>query len=294
MLGSAARYLALLPLAIEWAHCTQVQTFSDSECEVSLNDWEGPNGYPGGLCTSALRQGNYSSFMITALDPGCAITLYGPGTPNGPCSPNAAPGAIVADPAKCYNTTWAYYSIDGCFKSATRSGKKSTESSSRTSTSTFPSPSTSTSTSSRTDSTGGASRASSTASASPSPDRQNNDDDDGTNTGAIVGSTIGGVAFGALLAALGIWLFIRSRRARRDQLPSYPGGPAELPPSEYHSAARKDLVGGAHYTGLGGHPVSPGGNAHELSSHGIPEMQSRHLVELPGNRRSDVPKGEAM
>ena len=72
MLGSAARYLALLPLAIEWAHCTQVQTFSDSECEVSLNDWEGPNGYPGGLCTSALRQGNYSSFMITALDPGCA------------------------------------------------------------------------------------------------------------------------------------------------------------------------------------------------------------------------------
>ncbi|KAK3686669.1 hypothetical protein LTR37_019600 [Vermiconidia calcicola] len=292
VLRSAAQCLALLPLAIRFAHGTQVQTFSDSECEVSLNDWEGPNGYPGGLCTSLLRQGNYSSFMITALDPGCAITLYGPGTPDGPCSPNAAPGSIVADPAKCYNTTWAYYSIDGCFKSATRSGRQTTESSSRTSTSTSPSPSTSTSTSSHTHSTGDASRESSTASARPSPNRHDGGGG-GTNVGAIVGGTIGGVAFGVLLAALGIYFFIRSRRARREQPPTYPGGPSELPPSEYHSVARKDLVGGAHYA-VGSQPVSPGGDTHELSSHGIPEMQSQHLVELPGNRRSDVPKGEAM
>jgi len=52
---------------------------SSSKIEVSLDPYcyelnrtfEGPNGYPNGMCTTLQSMGNYSSFKVASLDEGC-------------------------------------------------------------------------------------------------------------------------------------------------------------------------------------------------------------------------------
>ncbi|KAH7055508.1 hypothetical protein B0J12DRAFT_421674 [Macrophomina phaseolina] len=92
-----------------------VTVFSDSACKTSFNDWDDPNGYPDGVCTSFSEKatGRFSSFMFNELDTGCGVTIYTPDTTGSPCSGNA----ILATPYHCYNASAAsypYYSIDHC------------------------------------------------------------------------------------------------------------------------------------------------------------------------------------
>jgi hypothetical protein len=56
------------------ASASHVETFSDANCTTPLTDWNGPNGYPNGLCTSVSKNGNWSSFRIVNLNRGCAST----------------------------------------------------------------------------------------------------------------------------------------------------------------------------------------------------------------------------
>ena len=55
---------------------THIKTFADADCQVSLDDWDGPNGYPEGRCSSTLRQGHFNGFKVVQPDPGCAGTHY--------------------------------------------------------------------------------------------------------------------------------------------------------------------------------------------------------------------------
>ncbi|KAI9933045.1 hypothetical protein MW887_007516 [Aspergillus wentii] len=53
-----------------------------------------------------------SSFQVTKLNTGCAVTIYASDTiTDEPCS---ATVVEVAERYKCYNSSWVYYSIDGC------------------------------------------------------------------------------------------------------------------------------------------------------------------------------------
>ncbi|KAK3051478.1 hypothetical protein LTR09_007501 [Extremus antarcticus] len=246
---------------------SHVETFSDGSCQDTLHDWNGPNGYPNGECTRLTRQGNYTSFKISTLDPGCAITIYGPGTRDGPCDSNATPGAIVAVEGRCYNTTWAFYSLDQCTKLATTSKaitlETSTASSSLSSTSSTANPVTSFS-----------------PPQTPKPTHQASD----TNVGAIAGGVIGGVAFGLIVAGIGVFIFMRRRKQNKP--PEYPdGGPGSAHGMVNMDA--KELPGGAYYHGAQSRPPSvrsaPGtpGGPQELSTEGIPEVPNYPLVELP-------------
>ena len=42
------------------------------------------------------------------------MTIYGPDATNQPCSATIDTGKQFAELATCYNSTWKYYSIDGC------------------------------------------------------------------------------------------------------------------------------------------------------------------------------------
>ncbi|KAK5167476.1 uncharacterized protein LTR77_007175 [Saxophila tyrrhenica] len=208
------------------------------------------------------------------------VTLYGPGHRNGPCDPDAAPGAIVGNGGKCYNSTWGYYSLDLCTKQRTTRKPTTIQTSTKgTSSSTSSSPPSSTSSTPSTIST-------SSASTAPTPSHtHSNDQGDGTNVGAIAGGVVGGVAFGVIAAVVGILMCLRRRKAKRNQLPEYSGAPGsshgladiatkELPSNDYFHD---------HDSRLGsprGAPGTPGG-AQELSNEGIPEMASYPLVELP-------------
>lgn len=71
-----ATFLALVSVVPpSWAAST-IATFSDSNCKDSLKGFDGPNGYPNGTCTDLrVRSGNYGSFQIVSLDPGCTGRL---------------------------------------------------------------------------------------------------------------------------------------------------------------------------------------------------------------------------
>ncbi|OJD31572.1 uncharacterized protein BKCO1_4600016 [Diplodia corticola] len=101
-------------LLVQFALATSyVSSFSDASCTQLFNEWDGPNGYPNGSCTSirTKAQGQVTSFMITGLDEGCTVTLYAnDGTDI--CTPNAS--TFLADVETCYNSSWAFYSIDWC------------------------------------------------------------------------------------------------------------------------------------------------------------------------------------
>ncbi|KAK8156507.1 hypothetical protein IWX90DRAFT_100890 [Phyllosticta citrichinensis] len=183
---------------------TTFATFYDDACQESYSGFSGPDGFPNGTCTD-LDQANggaFKSFQVVELDPGCAVTIYDNNTSEGPCSPVVLQ---VADLARCYNTTWTYYSIDGCTA-----------------------PSSSTSSSSPTPSASGRAR------------RKKKHH----HTGAIVGGVVGGLAGGAAVASLASFLLRRRRRRRRAaQMGSSAAGtgpPAELP----HDGAVSEMGSG--------------------------------------------------
>lgn len=68
-IASLAIYSFLL---VSIASASHVETFSDTECQRPLTEWNGPNGYPDGLCTSVSKNGNWTSFRIVNLNRGCA------------------------------------------------------------------------------------------------------------------------------------------------------------------------------------------------------------------------------
>ena len=98
----------------------------------------------------------------------------------------------------------------------------------------------------------------------------------GPNIGAIVGGTIGGVAFGIILAAIGIISFIRYRRTKRAKLdgpnrggsapPPYGGQPVEI-------AAKEASVRSAHEVGDENQAV---------------ELQTHYVHELPDSARGEL------
>ncbi|KAF2467947.1 uncharacterized protein BDR25DRAFT_327148 [Lindgomyces ingoldianus] len=91
---------------------TGIGTFTDNKCTKSHDLLTGPNGYPDGTCTPLNLTSSLPGFQVVGLDSGCAVTIYGhDDETNQPCS---SPTKIVAELASCYNSSWVYYSIDGC------------------------------------------------------------------------------------------------------------------------------------------------------------------------------------
>ncbi|KAF2269552.1 hypothetical protein CC78DRAFT_540079 [Lojkania enalia] len=172
---------------------SDISTFTDSTCANSLDNLNGPNGYPNGTCTP-LNIRNNQSFQITGLDSGCAVTLYGPDAdPEAPCSSEIL---AIGRLAQCYNSSWVYYSIDGC------NIPSEIPTSSAISSST-PTPSLSIAT------------VSPLPSSSSTPQKS-------TSTGVIIGGIIGGVAALSLVAiALLLCLRKRSMAKRSTYPPAY-------------------------------------------------------------------------
>ncbi|KAF4538207.1 uncharacterized protein LTHEOB_10977 [Lasiodiplodia theobromae] len=167
--------LAVLQFLVARSGATDITVYKDSECLVSQDNINGPNGYPDGTCT-LLRDrvtSNFSSFQVVDLDEGCGVTIYGSNSNSLSCSSEAIQ---VAELATCYNTSWVYYSIDQCISPKDIA---STTSSSSTST------------------------ASSSSSASGNSSS--------SSTGAIAGGVVGGVAGLALIAGA-LFYFLRKRR----------------------------------------------------------------------------------
>ncbi|KAF2728380.1 hypothetical protein EJ04DRAFT_569554 [Polyplosphaeria fusca] len=169
--------LLVLLCCLTLASSTNIGTFTDSKCADTVDNLRGPNGYPNGTCTH-LNLKNGTSFQLIDVDPGCAVTIYGPDTSSDPCSADIL---AVAEIAKCYNASWVYYSIDGC---DIPSEIPSSSSSSQSPTSTPPS------------------------SASATPQSSPN------HTGVIVGGVVGGVAAIALVA-IAVLLLLRYRRKNK-------------------------------------------------------------------------------
>ena len=64
--------LFLLCLFQHIAEATHIEIYSDTNCQNKTDGFNGPNGYTEGICTSLKREGNFTSFMVTNPDPGCA------------------------------------------------------------------------------------------------------------------------------------------------------------------------------------------------------------------------------
>ncbi|KUI55327.1 hypothetical protein VP1G_02670 [Cytospora mali] len=104
--------LCMLVGSIAGSVASSLATFLDTGCKTSSITIAGENGYPDGVCTNIreVADGSYQSFMFITLDDGCAPTVYQNDTTSDTCSGAAYLGYI----SKCYNTSWAYYSIDQC------------------------------------------------------------------------------------------------------------------------------------------------------------------------------------
>ncbi|KIW01945.1 uncharacterized protein PV09_06783 [Verruconis gallopava] len=105
-----------------------ISTFSDSNCQDSVTSLYGPNGYPNGTCTDIRRSGPYGSFQIVGLDPGCTVTLYMFDNTTDICGGFQDEHTQIA---VCYNSTWAFYSIDFCDPAAAGSGNSTSSSNSQ-------------------------------------------------------------------------------------------------------------------------------------------------------------------
>lgn len=117
------------PLVEQSIATSDITTFNDAECTNAQSTFSGPNGYPDMTCTrfSSRVSSNYSSFQVGNLDPGCAgkqhkqaeddlidsriVTIYGSDSDRRSCSSKTLE---IAEPSRCYNTSWVYYSIDNC------------------------------------------------------------------------------------------------------------------------------------------------------------------------------------
>lgn len=257
--------ISLLLLGEPTSATSYVTVFSDSACKTSFNDWEGPNGYPDGVCTSFSEKagGRFSSFMINELDQGCTgkvnpltrkhhstnppqVTIYTPDTTDNPCSGTAT----LATPYHCYNSSssYPYYSIDNC----TPPDQRSSSSSSSTPSST-------------------ASPTSSSSSKTTTP------------TGTIIGASVGGAV--ALIACIaGAWWWFSTRRRRRQQREEEKEAAGEVEaPGQGGKAAGGEKCGNAAASAceIGGAPIL------EMSA----EEGAR--FELPGREEAGEEKGDA-
>lgn len=120
-------------------------------------------------------------------------------------------GSIVADHGRCYDlndSSWTYYSIDTCIRQP--------QDSSGTSSSASPS----TTSASSTSSSAPASSTSTLDATQPSESSANNTvpTSDESNTGAIAGGVVGGIAGLALVIGV-IWFFLRRRGKQRREGP---------------------------------------------------------------------------
>ena len=130
--------LLLVPLRflVATTSASDITSFTDAKCTRSWHPLDTVNGYPDGLC-KPLNVTNGQSFQIQELDPGCAgmstfveqsfvtmltikVTLYGENS--GPLSCSSAT-KIVGHLATCYDSSWMYYSIDGCLPPVSTSAK---------------------------------------------------------------------------------------------------------------------------------------------------------------------------
>lgn len=57
-------------LFLSLVECSNIGTFKDKTCSKSLDNYNGPNGYPDGTCTPLHLQ-SQQSFQVVGLDPGC-------------------------------------------------------------------------------------------------------------------------------------------------------------------------------------------------------------------------------
>ncbi|KAF1969647.1 hypothetical protein BU23DRAFT_652348 [Bimuria novae-zelandiae CBS 107.79] len=217
-----ARYaLLFLLVCICGSLGSDIVSFTDDECRKSFNSLDTINGYPDGMCRPLKITGKLETFQIAKLDPGCAVTLYGPNDDTGlSCS---SPVKIVGELATCYNSSWIYYSIDGCLPpskssvalpSATPSPSPSSSLSSSASTM-----ASSSSSSSSTTSTTLAS-ALETLTTMPLPSQST------SHTGAIIGAIVGSVAVCALVIGLLLLWLHRRKSATRKPPPSPPTPPS--------------------------------------------------------------------
>ncbi|KAJ4406569.1 hypothetical protein N0V91_004511 [Didymella pomorum] len=148
---------------------SQIALFTDNNCQDSYKGLDGPNGYPNGTCTDMRRSGEYGSLQVVGLDPGCAVTIY----IDDPSTTVCGGFQEEIQLGQCWNSTFAYYSIDMC----------DTPSSS---------------------------------SATPTPSSSSKDSDSQSlTTGTLVGAVLGGLAGGALLLGIALWVLARKKRARK-------------------------------------------------------------------------------
>ncbi|KAF2996908.1 hypothetical protein E8E13_005803 [Curvularia kusanoi] len=101
-------FLALFAATVSAA--SQIALFTDANCQDSYKGLDGPNGYPNGTCTDIRRSGSYGSLQVVGLDAGCAVTIYVDDPDTTVC------GGLQKEIqlGECWNSTWAYYSIDMC------------------------------------------------------------------------------------------------------------------------------------------------------------------------------------
>ncbi|KAH6629716.1 hypothetical protein C7974DRAFT_472440 [Boeremia exigua] len=165
---------ALLALASCAAAASQIALFTDTNCQDSFKGLEGPNGYPNGSCTDFRRSGTYGSLQVVGLDAGCGVTIY-MADPDTTICGGFQEEIQLGD---CWNSTFAYYSIDMCDPPSSTSSSTATATATSTSTST---PS---------------------ASGSGTPR-------------ALIGGLAGGLGAALVLLLLALWLLARRKRARK-------------------------------------------------------------------------------
>jgi hypothetical protein len=198
-----ARFLSVVChlILVIFVVASDITSFTDTKCTRSWREIDTVNGYPDGLC-KPLNVTQGQTFQIQELDRGCAgmfsmlpvrarltctVTLYGDNEGALMCSSTTK---IVGHLATCYDSSWVYYSIDGCLTPASSSATLSTKP-----TATGPS-------------------ATRTASTALEPR---------VHTGIIVGSTVAGVSC-VILGLIGALLVLRRRRKaqstdRKHELP---------------------------------------------------------------------------
>ncbi|CAN8106577.1 unnamed protein product [Discula destructiva] len=109
-----------LLLLIFRTEASSLATYNDSTCEPAnlVQNIAAANGYPSGSCTSLSSSTtdsnaptvDYLSFQFLTVDSGCGITIYQPDTNELTCSGYPVLGSLNT----CYNSSWAYYSLDYC------------------------------------------------------------------------------------------------------------------------------------------------------------------------------------
>ncbi|KAI1825193.1 hypothetical protein F4861DRAFT_209592 [Xylaria intraflava] len=252
--------LAVLPLA---RATTSILTFLDSNCAKIQRLMDTPDTQGSGPCNQLISP--YSSFMIRDIGEDCGVTIYG----NVPfCS---SPVLELAQVNTCYNTTWAWFSVDNCLSTqpnpstssevpiATSLSSTSSETPSATSSPSTTSPPATSSVSSPTASPTTSSTTAPTVFV-PVPDASSSKSSS-TNAGAIAGGVVGGIA---IIAAVVVYFFAIRPAQQKRKFAAPPPPAVELPDTESSTPIKKD------------HPY------HELTDPPVYEMSPQYIAEVHG------------